>query len=88
MPRLLRRVLSLDDFEVEARRVLPRRIYSYVSGGCERNRSLQANLDAFGGYAWVTRILRKTSGPLLVPAECGADAGLLGAALAGQAEWG
>lgn len=62
LPRLLRRVLSLDDFEVEARHVLPRRIYSYVSGGCERNRSLQANLDAFGGYAWVTRILRKTSG--------------------------
>ena len=34
------------------------------------------------------RILRKTKGPLLVPAECGADAGLLGAAMAGVAAWG
>ena len=34
------------------------------------------------------RLLRQTQAPILVAAECGADAGLLGAALAGQAEWG
>lgn len=34
------------------------------------------------------RVLRATAGPLVVRAKCGADAGLLGAALAGQAEWG
>jgi len=34
------------------------------------------------------RVLRKTKGPLLVAAECGADAGLLGAAMAGVAAWG
>ncbi|MES2549554.1 MAG: ROK family protein, partial [Pseudomonadota bacterium] len=33
------------------------------------------------------RVLRRTKSPLLVPAECGADAGLLGAAMAGVAEW-
>lgn len=33
------------------------------------------------------RVLRAPEGPLVVPAVCGADAGLLGAALAGAAEW-
>jgi L-lactate dehydrogenase (cytochrome) len=32
-PRVLRRMLALDDFEEEARRYLPRPIFGYVSGG-------------------------------------------------------
>jgi N-acetylglucosamine kinase len=55
-----------------------------VGGGLSRAPGLVAFLDA----AVRERILRKTSVPLLVPAECGADAGLLGAAMAGRAEWG
>lgn len=55
-----------------------------VGGGLSRAAGLVRYLDE----AVRVRILRRTAGPLLVPAECGADAGLLGAALAGAAEWG
>ena len=36
LPRKLRRMLSLDDFERAARRFLPAPIFAYVSGGCEK----------------------------------------------------
>jgi L-lactate dehydrogenase (cytochrome) len=65
LPRRLRRVLSLDDFEAAARRFLPAPIFAYVSGGCESNRSLRANRSAFEGFAWVPRILTDTSGRTL-----------------------
>ncbi|KAF0115144.1 MAG: N-acetylglucosamine kinase [Rhodobacteraceae bacterium] len=55
-----------------------------VGGGLSRALGLVGYLDE----AVRVRLLRKTSGPLLVPAACGADAGLLGAAMAGVAEWG
>ena len=55
-----------------------------VGGGLSRAPGLVAYLDE----AVRARILRATTGPLVVLAECGADAGLLGAAMAGQAEWG
>jgi N-acetylglucosamine kinase len=55
-----------------------------VGGGLSRAPGLVAYLDE----AVRVRILRRTSGPLLVPAECGPDAGLLGAAMAGVAAWG
>lgn len=55
-----------------------------VGGGLSRAPGLVRYLDE----ALRVRILRRTSAPLLVPAECGADAGLLGAAMAGQAAWG
>ena len=54
-----------------------------VGGGLSRAPGLVRYLDE----AVRVRILRKTARPLLIPAECGADAGLLGAAMAGQAEW-
>lgn len=54
-----------------------------VGGGLSRAPGLVAYLDE----AVRVRILRKTRSPLLVPAECGADAGLLGAAMAGVAAW-
>lgn len=54
-----------------------------VGGGLSRAPGLVAYLDE----AVRVRILRKTRAPLLVPAECGADAGLLGAAMAGIAAW-
>ena len=73
LPKRLKRVLSLDDFETEARRVLPRPIYSYVAGGCELNRSLEANRKGFGQYTWITRVLRNTSGRTLATSLLGKD---------------
>lgn len=61
LPRRLGHVLSLDDFERAARRHLPRPVFAYVSGGVERNQSLQANLRAFERWEFVTRVLVDTS---------------------------
>lgn len=61
LPRRLRKMLSLDDFEDAARAFLPKPIFAYVSGGCETNRSLQGNRSAFTDYEWHTRILTNTS---------------------------
>ncbi|CAM2160654.1 alpha-hydroxy acid oxidase [Paraburkholderia tropica] len=61
IPRRLARVLSLADFEVAARRHLPRPIFAYVSGGCETDRSLRENRAAFEAYDWVPRVLVDTS---------------------------
>jgi N-acetylglucosamine kinase len=55
-----------------------------VGGGLSRAPGLVTYLDE----AVRARILRRTMGALLVPAECGPDAGLLGAAMAGQSAWG
>jgi N-acetylglucosamine kinase len=55
-----------------------------VGGGLSRAAGLVRYLDE----AVRVRILRRTTGPLLLPAECGPDAGLLGAAMAGKAAWG
>ena len=55
-----------------------------VGGGLSKAPGLVSYLDE----AVRVRLLRRTTGPLLVPAECGADAGLLGAAMAGVAAWG
>lgn len=41
------RLLSLDDFEIEARRFLPRPLFAYVSGGVEDNVSRTRNRLAF-----------------------------------------
>jgi L-lactate dehydrogenase (cytochrome) len=57
LPRRLRMILALDDFEAPARRYLPRPMYGYVSGGAETNASLRANRAAFDGYAFVPRVL-------------------------------
>lgn len=55
-----------------------------VGGGLSRAPGLVRYLDE----AVRVRILRRPKTPLLVPAECGPDAGLLGAAMAGVAAWG
>lgn len=55
-----------------------------VGGGLGNDTALVATLD----QAVRARILRKTQGPLVVPAQCGADAGLIGAAEAGLATFG
>lgn len=60
-PRNLRGVLSLDDFERQARRHLPRSIFGYVSGGVETDATLRANRSVFDGLSFTPRILRDVS---------------------------
>ena len=57
LPRNLRMMLALADFEAPARRYLPRPMYGYVSGGAETNASLRANRAAFDDYAFIPRAL-------------------------------
>ena len=61
-PRVLRRILALDDFEHAARRVIPRPIFGYVTGGTETNASLRANRAVWDEIAFVPRMLVDTSG--------------------------
>jgi L-lactate dehydrogenase (cytochrome) len=60
-PARLGHILCLDDFEVAARRHLPAPIFAYVSGGVERNQSLQANARVFEQLEFVTRVLVNTA---------------------------
>ncbi|MBI4190000.1 MAG: alpha-hydroxy-acid oxidizing protein [Betaproteobacteria bacterium] len=62
LPRALRRMLALEDFETAARRYLPRPIFGYVSGGAEANVSLRANRVVFDELAFVPRVLVNVSG--------------------------
>jgi L-lactate dehydrogenase (cytochrome) len=57
LPRKLRGILALDDFEHAARRYIPRPIFGYVAGGAETNASLRANRAAFDDLAFVPRVL-------------------------------
>jgi L-lactate dehydrogenase (cytochrome) len=61
IPRRLRGVLSLADFEDAARRFLPAPVFAYISGGCETDRALRGNLDAFADHDWVTRVFVSTA---------------------------
>ena len=60
-PERLGHILCLDDFEVAARLHLPAPVFAYVSGGVERNQSLQANARAFERFEFVTRVLVNTA---------------------------
>jgi len=60
-PRSLRRILALDDFEDAARRVIPRPIFGYVTGGTETNASLRANRAVWDEIAFVPRMLIDTA---------------------------
>jgi L-lactate dehydrogenase (cytochrome) len=55
--RRFRNLLSLNDFEAAAQRVLPRPIFGYVSGAAEDNQSLGANRAAFADWDWLPRVL-------------------------------
>ena len=62
VPRNLRRFLSLDDFELAARRHLPRMLYGFVSGACETDLSLRDNREAFQEWGFVPRGLVDVTG--------------------------
>jgi L-lactate dehydrogenase (cytochrome) len=57
LPRSLRAILNLEDFQRAARRHLPRPIYGYVSGAAEDNVSAADNRAAFQKYRFVPRVL-------------------------------
>lgn len=60
-PRALRNILSLDDFEAPARRVIPRPIFGYIKSGAEREDSVHANRAAYESLALVPNTLVDTS---------------------------
>ena len=62
LPRRLRRILSLDDFEPAARRFLPRPIFGYVAGATEDNVALRGNRAAFAEWGFMPKVLRDVSG--------------------------
>jgi len=57
MPNRLKRCYSLDDFEVAARRLLPRLIHGFIAGGAETEAGIGDNRAAFQDYAFVPRVL-------------------------------
>ena len=57
LPRVLRDVLCLNDFEAKARRHLPRPIFGYIAGAAEDNAALRGNRSAFDDYDFTTRTL-------------------------------
>lgn len=59
--RLLQTILSLNDFEIHARRHLPKPLYGYIAGASETNASLKRNANAFDAYSFRTRVLRDVS---------------------------
>jgi L-lactate dehydrogenase (cytochrome) len=61
VPRALRRYLSLDDFEAAARRLLPKFLYGYISGGAETDAAVADNRRAFDEYGFIPRVLNDVS---------------------------
>src|SRR5262249_51950661 len=62
VPPAMRRYLSLDDFARAARRVLPKMLWGYVSGGVESDAGVRDNRRAFDEYGFVPRVLNDVSG--------------------------
>jgi L-lactate dehydrogenase (cytochrome) len=57
MSSRLSRCYSIDDFEVAARRPLPRLIHGFIAGGAETEAGVRDNRAAFQDYAFVPRVL-------------------------------
>ena len=57
LPRRLRNILSLNDFEAAARRYLPRSVFTFVQSGVEAEITLRDNRAAFQDYHLVPRVL-------------------------------
>jgi L-lactate dehydrogenase (cytochrome) len=61
VPHGMRRYLSLDDFEVVARRRLPKMLYGFISGATETDAALRDNRRAFEEFGFVPRALNDVS---------------------------
>lgn len=59
---IARRYLSLDDFEREGRKFLPRMLHGFVAGGAETETALRGNRASFANLALVPRVLVDTHG--------------------------
>jgi L-lactate dehydrogenase (cytochrome) len=57
LPRRLRGILSLNDFERAARRYLPHSVFTFVQSGVEDEVTLRDNREAFRDYHLVPRVL-------------------------------
>ncbi len=55
--RRLSRILSLDDFETAARKVLPRPVFGYIAGAAEDSVSFRQNRECFQDYNFVPNVL-------------------------------
>ena len=73
VPRRLRGMLSLDDFQGRARRHLPLSVFGYVSGGVEDDVTLSENRAAFRRIGLRPRVLRDVSGRDLTTRLFGRD---------------
>src|SRR4051794_16641917 len=52
------RPVGIEALEERAKAVLPREAYDYVAGGAGSEATMRANLDAFGRWRIVPRVLR------------------------------
>src|SRR5690349_8415677 len=57
LPRRLRNILSLNDFEALARSYLPRSVFAFVQSGVEAEVTLRDNREAFNDWHLVPRAL-------------------------------
>jgi L-lactate dehydrogenase (cytochrome) len=57
IPRRLRNLFALDDFEVAAKKHLPRPVFAYVATAAEDNRAYRDNRAAFDDWLLATRVL-------------------------------
>ncbi|RKK04419.1 alpha-hydroxy-acid oxidizing protein [Pseudoroseomonas wenyumeiae] len=61
LPRRLRPILALEDFEPAARRKLPRPLFGYIAGAAETNAAHHDNRTAFAEWAFRPRYLINVS---------------------------
>jgi L-lactate dehydrogenase (cytochrome) len=59
--RQLRHMLSLDDFERAAQKILPKMVFEHIAGAVERRQSLHENHVSFLTYSFRPRMLVNTS---------------------------
>lgn len=57
IPKHLRHILCLDDFETAAAAHLPRPLFGYIAGAAETNLSLRGNRESFDQYRFVPHVL-------------------------------
>ncbi len=61
VPRRLRGILALHDFETAARSYLPRPLFGYIAGASETNASFRDNRAVFDEYQFICKALVDTS---------------------------
>ena len=61
LPRALRHIWALDDFQIAAKRHLPEPVYAYYASAVENQITLQTNRTAFDDYEFIPRFLVDTS---------------------------